>query len=100
MRQADVMHSGVESVESNRPAVLDMRRIDLARHERIALAVRVVGGLRAAARIVEKSPATVNNWRKQGATIAVDDLAKLAGAVGVTLDWLAGLDFQTHQVGG
>lgn len=92
MRRNGLMHPTGPGVESKAITVLDTRRIDLPRHKRIALAIRLVGGLRATSRVVERSTATVNNWRKADASINVDDLAKLAQAVGVTLDWLAGID--------
>ena len=93
------MHPERNEVESKPLPVLDMTRIDLPRHERIKLVIRLLGGLRATAKIVERSTATVNNWRKEGATITVDDLAKLSHAAGVTMDWLAGIDHTVRMAG-
>lgn len=94
------MHPESNEVESKPVTVLDMTRIDLPRHKRIALVIRLLGGLRATARIAERSTATVNNWRKEGASITVDDLAKLAEAAGVTIDWLAGIDHHVIRMAG
>lgn len=84
------MHPARPQVESKPIEVLDGTA--MPRHKRIAMVVRIVGGLRKAADIAEKSPDTINNWRKPGAVITVDGLARLAAAANVSLDWLAGVE--------
>lgn len=68
---------------------LAVQAIDLPRHERVALLVEAVGGQRRASEIAEVSPATVNNWRKEGAALSFDGILALCVAAGVSLDWVA-----------
>lgn len=63
--------------------------IELARHERVALLVEAVGGQRRASEIAAVSPATINNWRKEGAALPFDGMLALCIAGGVSLDWVA-----------
>ena len=82
-------HSEAADVESNPLAAVDNLTLVLDRHERVALLVECVGGLSRAARIAEASPATVNNWRKEGAALPIDGMLRLCQAAGLPLDWVA-----------
>lgn len=66
----------------------------MPRHEKVALLVRLVGGVGPAARIAKVSRSTIVNWRKPEANQPIEGLIALATAARVSLDWLAGLDGQ------
>lgn len=68
--------------------------MELPRHEKVALLVRLVGGVGPAARIAKVSRSTIVNWRKPDANQPIEGLIALAIAAHVSLDWVAGLESQ------
>lgn len=66
----------------------------LADHEqtieqRIAHLITILGGQYQVARLTERSPGSVNNWRKNAQRMAMRDILVLAREAGVSLDWIA-----------
>lgn len=84
-------HPAPSGVESKAPVSVDMPITSdvLERHERVSLLVEWVGGLARAAEIAQVTSSTINNWRKEGATLPVDGMLLLCQAAGLSLDWVA-----------
>lgn len=84
-------HPTPASVESKAVASVDIPTSSeaLERHERVALLVEWVGGLKRAAKIADVSVDTINNWRKPSAALSIDGMLKLTRAAGLSLDWVA-----------
>lgn len=59
-----------------------------SQEERIATLVSMVGGPVRAAAIIGKTRTHVDNMRKPGAPLRLDDVLALARAAGVSLDWV------------
>ena len=70
------------------PEIIGADATALAQEERIALLVSAVGGPVKAAAIVGKTRTHVDNMRKRGAPLRLDDVLALAIAAGVSLDWV------------
>jgi phage repressor protein C with HTH and peptisase S24 domain len=66
-----------------------MSEIDAALVERIAHVVELVGGQGKSAAIAEASRATIQAWRVGKARPPLIEMAALAKAAGVSLDWIA-----------
>lgn len=63
-------------------------------HQRMAMLIDAAGGTGPAAEIAGVARDTINNWRKEGATLPLQKVLRLAEEVGVSLDWVA----TGHQV--
>src|SRR5260221_9057605 len=61
----------------------------LPQEERIAQLVTLAGGPVKAAAIIGKTRTHIDNMRKPGAPLRLDDVLALARETGVTLDWVA-----------
>lgn len=71
------------------PLVLNRVGFEMERHERIAELVAAVGGPTKAAALLKRSRPHIDNIRKPGADLKLDDLLPLCEAAGVSLDWAA-----------
>lgn len=58
-------------------------------HDRLNMLVAAVGGRLRAAQIAGVSGSTIDNWRKPGASVPLEEMRALAEVAGVSLDWLA-----------
>jgi hypothetical protein len=61
----------------------------IPQHERVSLVIAGVGGPTKAAALTGRSRAHIDNMRKLGAPLRLDDLLPLCEAAGVSLDWVA-----------
>lgn len=71
------------------PISLGVPGFEAQQHERIGALIAMVGGPVKAAALIGRSRGHVDNMRKPGATLRLDDMLVLAEAAGVSLDWVA-----------
>lgn len=71
------------------PISVGIPGFELSQEERISALVAAVGGPVKAAAITGRTRTHIDNMRKAGAALRLDDLILLAIEAGVTLDWVA-----------
>ncbi|MEO8757080.1 MAG: hypothetical protein ABI398_04925 [Devosia sp.] len=71
------------------PELIGVNDAALSQDERIARLVSAVGGPVKAAAIVGKTRTHIDNMRKAGAPLRLDDVLALANEAGVSLEWVA-----------
>jgi hypothetical protein len=71
------------------PALVGRPGFAMSQDERISALVTMVGGPVKAATIIGRTRTHVDNMRKPGAPLRLDDLLALSKAAGVSLDWVA-----------